>query len=247
MARPTKHPLRDAPLLLCVDNSTMYGSVAIVSDSGCINEHTLISSVTHSKRLLAEIDTIMQECELKWDDLDGLAICLGPGSFTGLRIGLTTIKGICMATGLPLMGVSSLEALASQFPYCALPICPILDARKQEVYAALYQTKTGKLLTDLKPVVIGIKQLLTTITKPTLFIGDGVNVYKETITKHLEDHAFFGPPQLIFPRAAAIGTLALNQFKNKQFLDQASASPFYIRASDAEINLQKAQAQTATP
>ncbi len=246
MARPTKHPLRDAPLLLCVDNSTMYGSVAIVSNSGCIAEHSLISKVTHSKRLLSEIETLMQECELKWGDLDGLAICLGPGSFTGLRIGLTTIKGICMATGLPLIGVSSLEALASQFPYCAHPICPILDARKQEVYAALYQTKTWCIHTDLQPVVIGIEQLLTTIDKPTLFIGDGVDVYQETICKQLGDHALFGPPQLIFPRAAAIGTLALTLFKNKQFLDPASASPMYIRASDAEINLKKAQALAAT-
>ncbi len=241
MARPVKHPHRTAPLLLCVDTSTMYCSVAVISDSGCISEHTLISRITHSKRLLTAIDEIMQECELKWQDLAGLAVSLGPGSFTGLRIGLTTAKGICMATGLPLMGISSLEALASQFPHCALPICPILDARKQEVYTALYQTTSSPHITHIEPVVIGIEKLCAAIDQPTLFIGDGVEVYKEQIIEYLADKALFGCPQLIFPRAAAIGALALGQFKTEQFLDPASAAPLYIRPSDAEMNLKKAQ------
>ena len=238
MARPIIHPLREKPLILCVDNSTMYGSVAIVSASGCLSEHNLISRVTHSKRLLPEIEAILNECELGWDDLDGLAICLGPGSFTGLRIGLTTIKGICLATGLPLVGVSSLEALASQLPYCTMPICPILDARKQEVYGALYQTSTGVLQTIMEPTVIPMEKLVTTIAEPTLFIGDGVEVYKSQI-EQLGENGVVGSPQLIFPRGAAIGSLALSQFKAGLFLDPASAAPLYIRPSDAEVNLKK--------
>jgi len=217
----------------------MYCSVAIISSTGCISEHSLISSITHSKRLLAAIHAIMQECELEWSDLDGLAVCLGPGSFTGLRIGLTTVKGIAMATGLPLLGVSSLEALASQLPHCNMNICPILDARKQEVYTALYQTATGQLTTEMEPSVIGIEKLTEAITKPTLFTGDGVAVYKEIISTRLAELACFAPPQLIFPRAAALGSLALAQFKTQNFLDPASAAPLYIRPSDAEVNLQK--------
>ena len=237
MARPAQHPHRTSPLFLCVDSSTMYGSVAIVSDSGCISEHSLVSRITHSKRLLTSIQTIMQECELKWPDLDGLAITIGPGSFTGLRIGLTTIKGICMATGLPLIGISSLEALACQFPYCSLPICPILDARKQEVYTALYHTTSGTIRTDMEPCVTGIDTLAANIHEPTLFVGDGVDVYKDTIIEKLATNALFAPPQLIFPKATATGTLALRQFNMNQFLDPASAAPIYIRPSDAEANL----------
>lgn len=243
MARPVTHPLRAKPLLLCVDNSTMYGSVAIISGDGCLSEHTLISRITHSKRLLSSIATILQECELGWDDLDGLAICLGPGSFTGLRIGLTTIKGICMATGLPLIGISSLEALASQLPHCTMNICPILDARKQEVYGAIYQTSTGTLKTLMEPVVIPMEELATAINEPTIFIGDGVPVYTEQI-QQLGENGILGSPQLIFPRAAAVGTLALSQFAAGHFLDPASASPIYIRPSDAEVNLKKSQEQS---
>ncbi len=244
MARPIIHPLRTKPLLLCVDNSTMYGSVAVISGSGCLCEHTLISRITHSKRLLTAIDTIMQECELTWDDLDGLAVCLGPGSFTGLRIGLTTIKGICMATGLPLLGVSSLEALASQFPYCTMPVCPILDARKEEVYTALYRTSDGTVQPLIPPVVLPMAQLTAAITEPTLFIGDGVEVYREQI-RQLGAHGVLGTPQLIFPRASAIGALALHQFAAGHFLDPGSASPLYIRASDAEMTLNKNAAAVA--
>ncbi len=238
MARPNTHPLRINPLLLCVDNSTMYGSIAVVSPSGCISEHNLISRTTHSKRLLPEIEAILKECELTWDDLDGLAICLGPGSFTGLRIGVTTIKGLCMATGLPLVGISSLEALASQLPYCSMPICPILDARKQEVYGAIYTTASGHLQTIMAPAVIGMANLLSTITEPTVFIGDGVDVYKSQIAQ-VGSHGLLAPPQLIFPRGAAIGALAMSHFEAGRFLDPASTAPLYIRPSDAEVNLKK--------
>lgn len=241
MARPVKYPLRTPPLILCVDNSTMYSSLAIISSSGCICEHSLISRITHSKRLLTEMKVIMEECELNWNDLDGLAISLGPGSFTGLRIGLTTIKGICLATGLPLMGISSLESLARQIPFCALPICPILDARKQEVYTALYQTGLKGMTPLMEPAVLSMDKLTALIKTATLFMGDGVAVYQEELKEQLGDLAHFAPPQLIFPRASALGQTALKQFQAGQFLDPATASPLYIRPSDAEVNLKKAQ------
>lgn len=224
----------------------MYCSVAVVSASGCIAEHSLISKTTHSKRLLDTIATLMQECELDWSDLHGLAISLGPGSFTGLRIGLTTIKGLSMATGLPLMGHSTLEALACQFPHCHLPICPILDARKQELYAGLYQTQSGHLVCDTPPVVIPAPELCATIHTPTLFIGDGVEVCRELLCESLGDKAIFAPPQLAFPRAASVGHLALRQFTQSDFLDPATAAPLYIRPSDAEVNLRKAQNNQST-
>ena len=94
--------------------------------------------MTHSKRLLGSIEYIMQHCEMSWYDIDGIAISLGPGSFTGLRIGLATTKGLAMAAGLPLIGVSSLDGLAAQLPYAEHLICSVLDARKKEVYAASF-------------------------------------------------------------------------------------------------------------
>lgn len=241
MARPVQHPHRTTPLLLCVECSTMYCSVAIVSNSGCIAEHSLISKLTHSKRLLTAIADLMRQSELDWQDLNGLAISLGPGSFTGLRIGLTTIKGICLATGLPLLGISSLAALAWQLPHCHVPICPILDARKQEVYTGLYQTRSGAITTTMEPVVISMDKLTTLIHEPTIFVGDGVEVYRDILHKQLPDKTLFAPPQQVFPRASAIGSLALEKFASKSFIDPGSASPIYIRPSDAEVNLLKSQ------
>lgn len=222
----------------------MYCSVAVVSGSGCIAEYSLVSKITHSKRLLATIAQLMQECQLSWSDLHGFAVSLGPGSFTGLRIALTTVKGLCMATGLPLMGVSSLKALAVQFPHCSMPICPILDARKQEVYTGLYRTDTQQIHTQMEPVVIGLSSLIGYITGPTLFVGDGVSIYQNELRDQLADNAIFAPPQQVFPRASAVGILALQQFTAKEFLDPASASPLYIRPSDAEVNLKKKRAIT---
>ncbi len=246
MARPVQHPHRTAPLLLCVECSTMYCSVAIVSTSGCIAEHSLISRVTHSKRLLTAIADLMRQCELDWQDLHGLAISIGPGSFTGLRIGLTTLKGICMATGLPLMGLSSLKALACQLPFCRVPICPIFDARKQEVYTALYQAESDSITTIMGPVVIGMEKLTTLIHKPTLFVGDGVEVYGEILRTKLVGKVLLAPPQQVFPKASAIGTLALKKFVAKSFVDPGAISPLYIRPSDAETNLLKAKHRMQT-
>ncbi len=240
MAHVKKNISWSAPLILAIDNSTMYGNVALTSPEGLLAERTLLSRLTHSKRLLGSLDDILKESDLEWHQLDAIAVCLGPGSFTGLRIGLSTVKGIAMATDLPLIGISSLDGLANQLPFAKQQICTILDARKHEVYAAFYKSnESGEVERTSDYLALPPEELLGQIDQPTIFVGDGVNVYGDLLRESLGDKALFAPEHIIFPRAASIGKLALRSFHEKQFLDPASAVPLYIRASDAEIQLKK--------
>lgn len=228
------------PLILAIDNSTMYGNVALTSPDGLLAEHTLLSRLTHSKRLLSSLANMLQESDLDWHQLDALAVCLGPGSFTGLRIGLSTVKGIAMATGLPLIGISSLDGLAHQLSFARHQICTILDARKHEIYAAFYASSpSGAVERTSDYLVMPPDQLAGQIDQPTIFVGDGVNIYGDFLKEALGAKALFAPEHIIFPRAATIGKLALGHYDNQQFLDPASAVPLYIRASEAEIQRQQ--------
>ena len=120
--------------ILAIETSTMLGGVAIADDSaGLIAEVRLNVKSTHSERLMMEIDHVLKQSFLKMSDIDVFAIAVGPGSFTGLRIGLSTVKGLSYATGKPIVSVPTLEAFAWNFPYCRYPVCTLLDARKKEV------------------------------------------------------------------------------------------------------------------
>lgn len=240
MARVKRNITWSAPLILAIDNSTLYGNVALTSPQGVLAERSLLSRLTHSKRLLTALEEILTESEIDWSDLAAVAVCLGPGSFTGLRISLATVKGIAMATNLPLIGVSSLDGLAAQLPFTRHQICAMVDARKQEVYTAFYKSNHhGEVQRRSDYLVLGAEALVGRISEPTIFAGDGVAVYGDYLHKMLGDMALFAPKEIIFPRAATIGSLALSLYAQKIFLDPASATPLYVRASDAEIQRRK--------
>ena len=128
-----------SPIILAIENSTMCGSVAVVAPDLCLAELSVTSSITHSRRLLDSIDTTLKNASIELVDIDAIAVSLGPGSFTGVRIGLTTAKGLALATSKPLIGINSLDALAGQTATCDSLICAMLDARKKEVFAAFYK------------------------------------------------------------------------------------------------------------
>jgi len=240
MAPVTKDLPRQPPLILAVENSGLCGSIALVSGSHCIAEQSLLSKLTHSKRLLVTLERVMDECQVTWETIDAIAISLGPGSFTGLRIGLSTVKGLALATSLPLIGVPTLDGLASQFTFTAMPVCPILDARKNEVYTALYGAdENGFMQRRSEYLVISAAELAGQITEPTVFTGDGITVHGDLLREKLGDMAVFAPEQLYFAKASSIGFLALSRWHKKEFLDPAGCIPLYVRASDAELNLLK--------
>ncbi|MFH1217927.1 MAG: tRNA (adenosine(37)-N6)-threonylcarbamoyltransferase complex dimerization subunit type 1 TsaB [Pseudomonadota bacterium] len=233
------------PLILAIENSGMCGSVALVSGSNCLAEQSLFSRLTHSKRLLSSIERVMEECRVGWDEIDAIAVSLGPGSFTGLRIGLSTVKGLAMATSIPLIGISSLDGLASQFSFASVPVFPVFDARKKEVYTACYRPDgNGSMVRQGNYLVISPEKLCAKINEPAIFTGDGAAIYGELFKNELGDNAILAPEQIYFARASNIGFLALESRRNKDFLDPAGCTPLYVRASDAEINFPR-QAMSA--
>ncbi len=236
MARAGHTALRK-PVLLALETAGLCGSVALVAEGLCICEFSLQSKLTHSRRLLQAIELIMQEAALTWQDLDGLAVSLGPGSFTGLRIGLATVKGLSMATAKPIIGVPTLDGLASQFANLSCPVCPVLDARKKEVYAALYKgTTTGTPQKISEYLAISPERLAEKITEPTVLVGDGLTLYGDFFRERLGGKALMAPAEIYFPRAAAIGMLARHAWEKKEFLSPRNAVPIYVRPSEAEIH-----------
>ncbi|NTV14086.1 MAG: tRNA (adenosine(37)-N6)-threonylcarbamoyltransferase complex dimerization subunit type 1 TsaB [Desulfobulbaceae bacterium] len=237
MANPT--PPQVIRPLLALECATLCGSVALVSNGRCLAEYSLDVPTTHSQRLLKQLERIRQDVGVEWPELAGLAVSLGPGSFTGLRIGLSLAKGLALALALPLLGVSTLDGLARQV--AALPatkICALLDARKQEVYAALYQCgENGRPQRTGSDLLLRPELLAAQLEGPIILVGDGAVTYREIFQEQLGAAAIFASPGSHFPRAATIGLLGEELLARNALLDPVSSVPIYIRASEAEINL----------
>lgn len=240
MAVIAKQNSNGGPVILALETSGLCGSIALVQPENCIAEYSLNTRSTHSKHLPGNIRTLMQEAGLDWPDLAAVAVSQGPGSFTGLRIGLATAKGLAFAAGLPLIGIPTLDGLANQLPFSPFQVCPVIDARKKEVYWASYRFHAaGELARTDDFRVQTPDKLAATITETTLFVGDGAVLYENLLREALGDLARFAPPALCFARAASIGALAHAKLRDQEFLDPAAAVPIYIRASDAELEFGK--------
>jgi tRNA threonylcarbamoyladenosine biosynthesis protein TsaB len=225
------------PVILALEAATNCGSLALVAEGRTLAEYSLNSSTTHSRRLLAGIEWLLDQCGLGWPQIAAIAVSLGPGSFTGLRIALSTAKGLCMAAEKPLIGVETLAGLAVQFPFSSLPICPIIDARKNEIYTALFRcNRQGFPEKTTEAMVIKPERLAEFITSPTLLAGDALPLYGGMLKEMLGENARLAPPEICFARAAAIGSAAWHLYRQGAFLDPATAVPVYVRASDAELH-----------
>ncbi len=223
-------------IILGIDTSTSCGSVGLYGDGKVVAEYLLNTSVTHSERLLKAIDLILKETNLSINDLDGFSISLGPGSFTGLRIGLSTVKGLAFASKKPVAGLSSLDVLASQISATPFLICPIIDARKKELYTAFYRhegTNSPKRLTSYE--AISPESLINKIGEKTIFIGDGVKAYGEYLLNRLKSLAIFPPSFLHIPHASEIARLGEELLLRGETLDISTLTPIYVRPSEAEL------------
>lgn len=235
---PKKTEKRNGPpLILAIETATLSGSVALVADGQCLAEYTQQSNLTHSRRLLSGINRLLVDSACNWDDIDGVAVSLGPGSFTGLRIGISTAKGLAMAADKPLLGVPTLDGLAAQFYAAPHLICPVLDARRQEVYAAIYRGReNGRPERISEYMVSRPEKLCEMIRERVIMVGDGLTVYREIFQEALGELLVLPRPELFFPRAAVIGRLAVEMWQRREFVDLDRAAPIYIRPSEAELN-----------
>ena len=222
-------------IVLGVETATRVGSVAIVNDEGIIGECTLNVSLNHSERLLPLIDQLLKNTDMPYCSIDGLAVSLGPGSFTGLRIGISTIKGLSLASKKPIVGISTLDGLAHHYPCEETLVCPMVDARKKEVFTALYRwSKSFKLQKLTDELAIAPQKLLQKIDDRVMFLGDGSLVYESLIKEGLGSKALFAPSHLRHPRAATIACLGLEELKKGNTMTINNVNPCYIRPSDAE-------------
>ncbi len=227
-------------LVLGVETSTMHGGVALVGEEGLISEYTLNVRATHSERLLPTIDRMLQDAGLGLDALSGLAVSTGPGSFTGLRIGLSTVKGLAYATGLPVVGVPSLEALAWTIPFARWQVCPVLDARKQEVYAALFRYEGPGLVRLMEDSALAPEALCARIGRRTIFLGDGLAVYGELFRNLLGERLVVPPPESRGARPACVAELGRQRLLRGERAPADSLVPRYLRPSEAELRRSRA-------
>ncbi len=221
-------------LILGIETSTMTGSVALMDEESLIAEYTLNLKETHTSRLMPAIDKALKDASLTIQDLDGIAVSLGPGSFTGLRIGIATAKGLTQGLNIPVVGIPTLDGLAFNLSHCKDLICPILDARKEEVYCALY--KNGKRLTKhmvCKPVELlkKVKSKVESQKLKVVFLGNGIEVYRDLVKKKLGKKAVFAPKARRLPNASSIAELGLTKLKRGKKSELLTLKVIYIRPS----------------
>jgi len=221
--------------ILALDTATKSCSVAIVDDQSILAESTSVSAQTHTIHLIEMVQKVVDMSGLKLSEIDGFAVGRGPGSFTGLRIGISTIKALAIATGKPVVGVSNLDALAMQVAISSNMICPLMDARKGEVYFSLYRYENGNLQKIVPAQLSTLDKVLSAINTACVFIGEGARIYQQKINEKVGPSASFAVPIQNTIRASTIGRLSVNRFKQENTDDVVMLTPEYIRKSDAEL------------
>jgi tRNA threonylcarbamoyladenosine biosynthesis protein TsaB len=222
-------------LLLTVDTSTPCGSVAVSRGETILGEVLLNIKSNHTDRLLLTIRQLLTDIGVTTEGLDALGVVVGPGSFTGLRVGVATVKGLALALDKPVAGVSSLRTMALQVPFPRHPLCVLLDARKKEVYAGLFGWEGGMSVSLAEEAVLPPEKLLQDLEGEVLFAGDGALAYRTLIVRQLGARAHFIPWPLHLPRASSAAALALADLRQDRTNPLELLAPRYIRLSEAEI------------
>lgn len=222
--------------ILSVDTSANVATAAISADDKLICEFSVNNKLTHSQTLMPIIDSILKQAETDLSEIDLIAVANGPGSFTGLRIGVSAVKGFAHAANIPVVGISTLTSMAYNLPYCPHIICPIMDARRSQVYNAVYKWNDDE-LTELKaPRALGIDELLDELSdyERVVFLGDGVPVHKSVITEKLGDRSSFAPLNANLQRASSLSAAAIKAYAKGKAVDGSELTPDYLRKSQAE-------------
>lgn len=219
--------------VLAVDTSSAVASCAVVEDEKLVCERILNNKLTHSQTIMPMIASALAESDLQTADIDLFAAVCGPGSFTGLRIGVSAVKALAHAAGKPCVAVSTLEAMAYNLMYSEHIISPIMDARRGEVYNALYRFNDGIIEEIEAPRALLVEECcagLQAIGEKVIFLGDGVPVHREKIVEILGEQALFAEAHLGAQMAGSAAVLA----KRKEQIHYSKLAPVYLRKSQAE-------------
>lgn len=223
--------------ILALDSSGLVASVAVVEEENMIAEYTVNYKKTHSQTLLPMLDEIVKMIELDLKTIDAIAIASGPGSFTGLRIGSATAKGLALALKKPIISIPTVEGLAYNLYGTDKIICPIMDARRNQVYTGLYRFEEEQFVVIENQMAIGMEEIIEKINQleqPVIFLGDGVPVQKKTIEEKVTVPFCFAPPHMSKQRAGAVGVLGCQYYREGNYQDSREHKPEYLRLSQAE-------------
>lgn len=232
-------------LILAVDCATPVAGIALSDGEKIMAEYSLNSKRPHSENFMPMIDKCLQDCSCSLRDLDAIAITSGPGSFTGIRIGMATVKGLSLGSGVPIIAISTLEALAFNLVLSDYLVCPVLNARKNEIYTAAYdvQGTEPKILwgpAACPPQVMAEAVNDLAAQRPgVVLLGDGYQPYQEMFHTILGSRLVEVPLHFMLPRASSIAVLAMVRLKQGEIENVHAIRPFYIRLSEAEYQLGK--------
>ena len=214
--------------VLAVETSTLAGGVALLDGDVLLGQYLLDVRVTHSERLMVAVDRLLGDAGFTARALTGLAVAVGPGSFTGLRVGLSTVKGLALALGIPVAAVPTLDAMAASLPFAALPVCPVLAARKGEVYASLYRWDGAAMRREWEYLALAPETLTARLGEPVILLGDGAPAIRSP-------HARPAPPSHRAPSPAWVALLGAERLRAGETVAPADLVPMYLRPSEAEL------------
>jgi len=238
--------------VLYLDTSSKYLSLAVAQDNKVLSQTHRQLARKHSTQLACLIDRILKRAGLSLKEIDGFCVSKGPGSFTGLRIGITAIKGLAYALQKPVVAIPSLDILVQNARpvinrrlSLPLQVCPIVDARQNKVYACLYQARNGKVIRKSGYLLLPIEELLKRLTQPlhvraglkgeVLFLGDAIPLYREQIRKAKRIKAVFAGEKFWYPRASRAVSLALERFREGKIDDVDNLAPLYLYPKECQI------------
>ena len=223
--------------ILALDSSGLVATVAIIEDEQTLAEYTVNYKKTHSQTLLPMLDEVAKMIELDLETIDAIAVAGGPGSFTGLRIGSATAKGLGLALNKPLIHIPTLDGLAYNLYGNTGLICPIMDARRNQVYTGIYRFEGDEFQVVEEQMAISVQELIEKLNQygeQVTFLGDGVPVYRVSLAEGLKITYNFAPAHMNRQRAAAVATLAMKYYQQGKMETAEEHRPDYLRLSQAE-------------
>ena len=227
--------------ILALDTSGTNLSVCVLEDEKVIAEFNLCAGMTHSETLLPAIDEMLSKSKIEIDSIDVLACGIGPGSFTGLRIGIATVKGFALSLEKKVIGIPTLLGLAYNVPYFDGIICSLIDAKNNNIYAGMYEYKNDELVQHGEYFTESIGNLIKVLkaeNQKVMFVGDGVFDYQEKLENELHEKAHFAPFTLNRELSTSIAHAAFHRVQKNDFDDANALNPMYLKKSQAERMLE---------
>ncbi|MFH2137827.1 MAG: tRNA (adenosine(37)-N6)-threonylcarbamoyltransferase complex dimerization subunit type 1 TsaB [Candidatus Omnitrophota bacterium] len=227
---------------LVIDTSTKFLCVALCQDGRVLRSYNRLQERAHSQLLIVTIDKVLRKCNYSIDDIDFIAVCQGPGSFTGIRIGLAAVKGLSLVSHKPVVGFCSLEALAYNLRNENATIYPIIDAKRGQVYSAAYTISNGVIKKTAEYCLSPIEDLMKKINSRVIFTGDAIALFRDIIKAQLNKHALFAKEEFWYPKVSALAKLGIDLYNKKSACSAEKLAPLYLYTDTCTVNKSKVSA-----